>query len=310
MLWDGRVSLCCADFDGRHILGDLRTSTIAEVWNCPAYRAARRQHLESGGPEICRVLRPAQEGLAALDHQTGLGLPASYTFVRSSPMRTALIVAVAALAFGTQVPGAAQAPAAQSGPKVQIKFEPNGLVTLETREATLREILAEWTRHGGSYFVNSERLSGPPLSLQFKSEPEKDVMASLLRQAAGYVLGPRRAGSIGVSSFEVVYILPTSNPSAGGYSPPPVTQYSPQITVGSPDDEIPPVGRGAPPPTPGPGPAPGPQPAPEYRPGTSAGSGVAVPVIAVPSGPVTPPAPSPTPTPQPGRGGNPGTSGS
>ena len=53
-LWDGRVSLCCADFDGRHILGDLRTSTIAQVWNSPAYRAARRQHLDSGGPEICR----------------------------------------------------------------------------------------------------------------------------------------------------------------------------------------------------------------------------------------------------------------
>ena len=54
VLWDGRVSLCCADFDGRHILGDLRTSTISEIWNSPAYRAVRRQHLESGGPEICR----------------------------------------------------------------------------------------------------------------------------------------------------------------------------------------------------------------------------------------------------------------
>jgi radical SAM protein with 4Fe4S-binding SPASM domain len=54
VLWDGRVSLCCADFDGRHVLGDLRTSTIAQVWNSPAYRAVRRQHLEQGGPEICR----------------------------------------------------------------------------------------------------------------------------------------------------------------------------------------------------------------------------------------------------------------
>ena len=54
VLWDGRVSLCCADFDGRHILGDLRASTIAQIWNSPAYRAARRQHLQSGGPEICR----------------------------------------------------------------------------------------------------------------------------------------------------------------------------------------------------------------------------------------------------------------
>lgn len=54
VLWDGRVSLCCADFDGHHILGDLRTQTIADVWNSPAYRDVRRQHLESGGPEICR----------------------------------------------------------------------------------------------------------------------------------------------------------------------------------------------------------------------------------------------------------------
>jgi len=54
VLWDGRVSLCCADFDGRHILGDLRTSSIAEIWNGPAYREVRRQHLQSGGPEICR----------------------------------------------------------------------------------------------------------------------------------------------------------------------------------------------------------------------------------------------------------------
>ncbi len=54
VLWDGRVSMCCADFDGRHIMGDLRTQSIAEVWNSPLYRAARRQHLESGGPEICR----------------------------------------------------------------------------------------------------------------------------------------------------------------------------------------------------------------------------------------------------------------
>ncbi|HVT48278.1 MAG TPA: radical SAM/SPASM domain-containing protein [Vicinamibacterales bacterium] len=54
VLWDGRVSLCCADFDGRNVLGDLRTQTIAQIWNSPAYRAVRRQHLQSGGPEICR----------------------------------------------------------------------------------------------------------------------------------------------------------------------------------------------------------------------------------------------------------------
>jgi MoaA/NifB/PqqE/SkfB family radical SAM enzyme len=53
-LWDGRVALCCADFDGREILGDLRHSTIAEIWNSDTYRAVRRRHLETGGPDICR----------------------------------------------------------------------------------------------------------------------------------------------------------------------------------------------------------------------------------------------------------------
>ena len=54
VLWDGRVSLCCADFDGRTILGDLRTSTLLQVWNSDRYRAVRREHLTSGGPDICR----------------------------------------------------------------------------------------------------------------------------------------------------------------------------------------------------------------------------------------------------------------
>ena len=54
VLWDGRVSLCCADFDGREVLGDLRTSTIKDIWNGPAYRKVRRAHLDHGGPAICQ----------------------------------------------------------------------------------------------------------------------------------------------------------------------------------------------------------------------------------------------------------------
>jgi hypothetical protein len=54
-LWDGRVALCCADFDGRVILGDLRTSSIREIWNGEPYRKVRREHLASGGPATCRA---------------------------------------------------------------------------------------------------------------------------------------------------------------------------------------------------------------------------------------------------------------
>ena len=33
VLWDGRVSLCCFDGEGKEILGDLNTQTIREVYN-------------------------------------------------------------------------------------------------------------------------------------------------------------------------------------------------------------------------------------------------------------------------------------
>jgi len=55
VLWDGRVSLCCADLDGRVVLGDLGRESIADIWNSEAYRRVRREQLESGGPEICRA---------------------------------------------------------------------------------------------------------------------------------------------------------------------------------------------------------------------------------------------------------------
>lgn len=55
VLWDGRVALCCADFDGKEILGDLRTASIRDIWNSDRYRAVRRAQLEHGGPSICQA---------------------------------------------------------------------------------------------------------------------------------------------------------------------------------------------------------------------------------------------------------------
>jgi len=214
-------------------------------------------------------------------------------------MRALLIAAVVALGFAPQVPGLAQAPAqvpAPQGPKVQITFEPNGLVTLVANGATLREILAEWSRQGGSTFVNSERLTGAPQTLQYQHQSETVVMSSILRQAAGFILGARREGTRGASSFEVVYILPTSNPSASGFMSQPTMPQQQQITTpGNPDDELAPVnGRGAP----GPQPVQAPPPSNEYRPAVPS---VAVPIIAQP--PTTTTTPSAT-TPPPATTGS------
>jgi hypothetical protein len=203
-------------------------------------------------------------------------------------MRNVLIALAAVVTLVSQVSG--QAPAA---PKVQITFEPGGMVSLSASGATAREILAEWKRMGGTQFDGIDRITSTPLTLQFDHRPETEVMASLLRGAAGYVIGPLRDAPSS-SSLTVVYVLATSTPTSTGYSAPAPYTPPPQqaSTPGSPDSEIPPVGPGR---AGQPGqPPPDAQPSPTPRP-----SGVAVPIVpAVVVVPVTTPPPT-----GPGRGG-------
>ncbi|MBU0495967.1 MAG: radical SAM protein [Chloroflexi bacterium] len=42
--WDGTVGLCCVDFDGASIMGDLNKSSIREIWTESAFRAVRDWH--------------------------------------------------------------------------------------------------------------------------------------------------------------------------------------------------------------------------------------------------------------------------
>lgn len=46
VLYDGRVALCCDDYDGKVIMGDLSKQTILEVWCGKQFRAYREAHLK------------------------------------------------------------------------------------------------------------------------------------------------------------------------------------------------------------------------------------------------------------------------
>ncbi len=50
VLADGRVVLCCNDWDAMHVLGDLRRQSIAEVWRGAPYQGLRRALGTSRGP--------------------------------------------------------------------------------------------------------------------------------------------------------------------------------------------------------------------------------------------------------------------
>jgi len=185
----------------------------------------------------------------------------------------------------------AQSPASTER-KLLLSFDRNGLVSLVAQNVTVREILAEWTRQGGTQVQGADKMTGAPITVQFDGQPESVVLESLLRGTAGYILYPRVDGSSGASIWQSVSILATSHPTQL-YSAP--TSNSPQIAPivqTMPDDEIPPV-------TPSPnGPAQTQQ-APPPQPNRPTMPGVYVPLQTVPPGGAVP---TPTPTPNTGRG--------
>ena len=101
--------------------------------------------------------------------------------------------------------------------QVALQFN-GGLVTLRAQNAPVRAILAEWARLGGATIVNGDRVAGPPVTLELTGVPERQALDIVLRNVAGYMLAPRRAGASGPSAFDRVMILPTS---AAPRTPPP-----------------------------------------------------------------------------------------
>jgi len=156
---------------------------------------------------------------------------------------SALALGLASALVGFATPGllAEQAPASPAR-RLEISFDLDGHVTLVAENVTLREVLAEWGRVGGAYMVNADKLPGGPISImRFDGRPEQEVLDSLLRSAAGYILGPRTARTSGPSLYETVMILPTSTPTATGAYPGQTSAANPFRIPGAPEDEIPPV---------------------------------------------------------------------
>ncbi len=44
VLWNGDVTLCCADIDGKYVFGNLGTTTIRAAWHEERYRKIQRLH--------------------------------------------------------------------------------------------------------------------------------------------------------------------------------------------------------------------------------------------------------------------------
>jgi len=97
-----------------------------------------------------------------------------------------------------------------AGQSVKLSFH-GGKVDLSAENATVRAILSEWGRIGGTRVVNAERIAGPPITVEFKDAYEQQALESLLRGVAGYMVGQRVAPAAAASSgFDRIVILATS----------------------------------------------------------------------------------------------------
>ena len=113
----------------------------------------------------------------------------------------------------------------------------DGRVTLVAKDATVRQILAEWARVGQTKILNIERIPGGPVTLQFTELPEEEALDILLRSVSGYMAAPRPASVANLSRYDRIMVMPAAPaPRAAAAAPGPVFQQ-PSITPATPDDD-------------------------------------------------------------------------
>jgi len=99
--------------------------------------------------------------------------------------------------------------AAPASAEVRVTLH-DGLVSVVARDATLRQILAEWGRVGQMKIVNGERVTGGPMSLELTNVPEQEVLDLLLRSVSGYIAAPRQIAAPNLSRYDRIIVMPAA----------------------------------------------------------------------------------------------------
>jgi hypothetical protein len=118
-------------------------------------------------------------------------------------MKTAAMVMFLLLCFVT-VAGAQD---------MTIEFH-NGRVSMTARSVSIRVILSEWARVGGTSVVNGDLVPDTLVVLDADNVPEADVIGALLHGVRGYVATRRASPAPGASQFERISILADSTVSS------------------------------------------------------------------------------------------------
>ena len=95
--------------------------------------------------------------------------------------------------------------------QVQLTIK-DGRVTLKAENASVRQILDEWTRVGQTKIVNADKVTGPPLTITLIDVPERDALDTVMRQAAGYAVVERTADVPNASVFDRILVMARTTP--------------------------------------------------------------------------------------------------
>lgn len=120
--------------------------------------------------------------------------------------------------------------------QLQMSFN-EGRVTLVAKGVTVRFIMTEWARVGGTAITGGDALTGPAVALELTDVPETDALQQLLQSASGYVAAPRRAAAPGISYFDRIVIVATSRAPEPG--PPTVADRQRQVQINMPEEPAP-----------------------------------------------------------------------
>jgi hypothetical protein len=126
----------------------------------------------------------------------------------------------------------------------------NGQVTLSAKDATLRQILAEWARVGQTTFVNAEGVAGGPLTIELANVSEEQALDVVLRSVSGYLAAPRSVAIGNASRYDRILVMPTSTGTRPSAAPAPPMFQQPQFNpppIEDTEDEDEPEDPGIPP---------------------------------------------------------------
>ena len=160
-------------------------------------------------------------------------------FVTTSAHVSKLAVSLLAVSLLAVSPAAAD---------VQVTMQ-DGKVSIVAKDATLRQIMAEWARVGQTKVVNVDRIPGGPMTLELRGVPEDRALEILMRSLSGYLAAPRAVQSPTLSKFDRIVVMPTvaaaRQPAvAASAAPAPVFQQTPTfppppVQQEDPDDQQP-----------------------------------------------------------------------